>query len=133
MFGSILPQRKNAAIRHFLVTEMKTNDAKRIHCPVEITLEVLGGKWKTVILWHLRQDARRFLELQRLIPGITRKMLTQQLRDLERDGTVKRKVYHQLPAKVEYTLSTHGRTLRPVLHELCKWGLRHRAKAGTLK
>ena len=56
--------------------------------------------------------------------------VTDQLRDLERDGTVKRKVYHQLPAKVEYTLSTHGRTLRPVLHELCKWGLKHRAKAG---
>jgi len=130
MFATILPQRKNAAIRHFLVTEMKTNDSKRIHCPVEITLEVLGGKWKTVILWHLRQDARRFLELQRLIPGITRKMLTQQLRDLERDGTVKRKVYHQLPAKVEYTLSTHGRTLRPVLHELCKWGVKHRTKTG---
>jgi len=109
---------------------MKTNDSKRIHCPVEITLEVLGGKWKTVILWHLRQDARRFLELQRLIPGITRKMLTQQLRDLERAGTVKRKVYDQVPPKVEYALSTHGRTLRPVLRELCKWGVKHRAKAG---
>jgi DNA-binding HxlR family transcriptional regulator len=112
---------------------MKTNDSPRIPCPVEITLEVLGGKWKPVILWHLRQDARRFLELQRLIPGITRKMLTQQLRDLERDGTVKRKVYHQLPAKVEYALSTHGRTLRPVLHELCKWGVKHRAKAVASK
>jgi len=130
MFATILPQRKNAAIRHFLVTEMKTNDSKRVHCPVEITLEVLGGKWKTVILWYLGQGTRRFLELQRLIPGITRKMLTQQLRDLERDGTVRRRVYDQVPPKVEYTLSTHGRTLRPVLHELCKWGLKHREKAG---
>jgi DNA-binding HxlR family transcriptional regulator len=107
---------------------MKSNDSTAIYCPIETTLGVLGGKWKTVILWHLREDGRRFLELQRLMPGVTRKMLAQQLRELERAGTVKRRVYDQLPLKVEYTLTTHGKTLRPVLRELGKWGLKHRTK-----
>jgi len=86
---------------------------------------VIGGKWKSVILWHLKRGGRRSGELQRLIPGITRKMLTQQLRELERDGVVSRKVFGVVPPKVEYSLSEYGRTLRPLLEELCDWGKRH--------
>jgi len=86
---------------------------------------VIGGKWKTVILWHLKRGVRRPGELQRLIPGITRKMLTQQLRELERDGVVSRKVFDVVPPKVEYSLSGYGKTLQPLLEELCDWGERH--------
>jgi DNA-binding HxlR family transcriptional regulator len=76
---------------------------------VESTLEVIGGKWKCVILWHVRGRVRRFSELRRLIPGATQKMLTAQLRQLERDGLIERKVYAQVPAKVEYSISAYGR------------------------
>ena len=75
----------------------------RNSCPVEWTLEVIGGKWKCVILWHVRGRVRRFSELRRLIPGATQKMLTAQLRQLERDGLIERKVYAQVPPKVEYS------------------------------
>ena len=97
----------------------------------------MGVRWKRrsqssaangnpLILWHLGESGvRRFLELQRLIPGITRKMLTQHLRELERDGIVARKVYSEVPLKVEYSLTEYGRTLRPLLKELCDWGNRH--------
>jgi DNA-binding HxlR family transcriptional regulator len=104
---------------------MKVNGSERVHCPVETTLEVLGGKWKTVILFHLSRSPCRFLEWQRLIPGVTRKMLAQQLRDLERSGAVKRRAFNQVPPKVEYALTARGRTLRPVLRELCKWGKKY--------
>jgi DNA-binding HxlR family transcriptional regulator len=98
----------------------------RKSCPVESTLEVIGGKWKCVILWHVRGRVRRFSELRRLIPGATQKMLTAQLRQLERDGLIERKVYAQVPAKVEYSISAYGRGLSPLLEAMCKWGLAHR-------
>jgi DNA-binding HxlR family transcriptional regulator len=104
-----------------------TNKTGRTSCPVEWTLEVIGGKWKCVILWHVRGRVRRFSELRRLIPGATQKMLTAQLRQLERDGLVERKIYAQVPPKVEYSISDYGRTLSPLLEQMCKWGLAHTA------
>ena len=98
--------------------------SKRL-CPVETALAVVGGKWKTVILYHLNDGVHRFGELQRRLPGITRKVLTQQLRELEADGIVARKVYGQVPPKVEYSLTKYGHTLRPVLKALCEWGSLH--------
>jgi DNA-binding HxlR family transcriptional regulator len=105
---------------------MKVTDRNANHCPVEVTLAVIGGKWKPLILWHLGEGGvRRFLELQRMIPGITRKMLTQHLRELERDGVVARKIFNQMPVRVEYSLTKYGQTLRPLLRALCHWGSRH--------
>ena len=94
-------------------------------CPTTITLRVIGGKWKLVILWYLWDDARRFSELKRSIAGITQRMLTQQLRELERDGVVSRKVYAQVPPRVEYAITDFGRTLEPILRLMCKWGEEH--------
>ena len=94
-------------------------------CPAHITLRVIGGKWKLVILWHLWHDTRRFSELKRAIAGITQRMLTQQLRELERDGVVSRKVYAQVPPRVEYGMTEFGRTLEPILRLMCKWGEEH--------
>lgn len=91
-------------------------------CPVRATLKVIGGKWKPVIAYYLLQDTRRFGELRKLIPDATQKMLTQQLREMERHGIVARKIYRQIPPKVEYSMTKHGRTLRPVMAALCKWG-----------
>ncbi len=90
-----------------------------------ISLEVsfaIGGKWKGIILHHLRQDTRRFNELKRLIPGITQRMLTKQLRALESDQVIHRKVYAEVPPKVEYSLTDFGSTLIPTLDALQAWG-----------
>ena len=92
---------------------------------VQATLNVLGGKWKILILWHLKDDIRRFGELKRLMPKITEKMLIQQLRELETDGIVARKVYTEVPPRVEYSFTGYGRSLEPVLHALCDWGEAH--------
>ena len=78
-------------------------------CPAERTLDVIGGRWKVPILWHLLQGTLRFSELRRALPGVTQKMLTQQLRELERAGVVRRRVYPQVPPKVEYSLTDRGR------------------------
>ncbi|MEW6264587.1 MAG: helix-turn-helix domain-containing protein [Thermodesulfobacteriota bacterium] len=98
---------------------------KDYNCPIEVTLGAMGGKWKCLVLWHLQDSIRRFAELRRLIPGITQKMLTQQLREMERDGLIIRKVYAEVPPRVEYSLSEHGETLRPILWAMCKWGVQH--------
>jgi DNA-binding HxlR family transcriptional regulator len=98
-------------------------------CPAEATLNVIGGRWKIPILWHLSEGTRRFSELQRSMPGITQKMLTQQLREMEKDGIVHRRVYPQVPPKVEYSLTTLGRSLEPVVESMCKWGSRQLAAA----
>src|SRR5437764_15222663 len=93
-------------------------------CPAEVTLMVIGGRWKVVILFHLFRGVKRFSELLRGLPGISQKMLTQQLREMERDGIVQRTVYPQVPPKVEYRLTPLGETLKPVITAMCQWGLR---------
>jgi DNA-binding HxlR family transcriptional regulator len=95
------------------------------YCPVETTLHVISGRWKTVILFHLFDGTKRFSELLRSMGGITQKMLTQQLREMERDGVVRRRVYPQVPPKVEYSLTPLGHSLRPVVEAMCRWGQRH--------
>jgi DNA-binding HxlR family transcriptional regulator len=97
--------------------------------PIEATLDVIGGKYKVVILYHLQGGTERFGALRRFIPSCTQKMLTQQLRELERDGLVNRKVYAQVPPKVEYSLTPYGKTLRPVLQVMCDWGIQHIKRA----
>ena len=92
---------------------------------VQTTLKVLGGKWKILILWHLKDQTRRFSELKRLMPEITEKILIQQLRELEKDGIVNRNVYSDVPHKVEYSFTDYGRSLEPVLQVLCNWGEEH--------
>ena len=94
-------------------------------CPVEATLEVIGGKWKGVILYHLLSETSRFNELRRLMPDITQRMLTKQLRELEANNLIARKVYAEVPPKVEYSISDYGKTLAPVIHALKEWGLQH--------
>lgn len=91
-------------------------------CPVTATVGVIGGKWKPIILYILSQETRRFSELKRFIPGITQKMLTQQLRELEHDGIVHREVYPVVPPQVEYSLTDKGRTLGPILQAMERWG-----------
>jgi DNA-binding HxlR family transcriptional regulator len=94
------------------------------NCPVRTTMEVIGGKWKPVILYYIKiEGVGRFGELQRYLPNITKKMLTQQLRELERDGIVNRKVYQQVPPKVEYSLTVYGKTLGPILQSMAAWGI----------
>lgn len=93
-----------------------------VSCPAEATLGVVGGRWKVPILWHLLDGTRRFSELRRALGNVTPKMLAQQLRELERDGVVARKVYPQVPPKVEYSLTERGRSLRPVVDSMCQWG-----------
>ena len=95
---------------------------ERKKCPAERTLEVIGGRWKVPILWNLFQGTRRFSELRRALDGVTQKMLTQQLRELESQRIVTRKVYPQVPPKVEYSLTPDGKTLKPVVEAMCKWG-----------
>ena len=93
---------------------------------VEATLEVIGGKWKPVILCHLNHHGKiRTNEFRRLIPGISQKMLTSQLRELEQAGLINRKVFNQVPPKVEYSLTPYGQGMEPILNMLCTWGEKH--------
>ena len=92
------------------------------HCPVETTLEMIGGKYKALILWHLSEGTLRFSELKKAISNATPKMLTQQLRELERDKLIHRKVYPVIPPKVEYSLTETGCSLLPVLIAMRDWG-----------
>ncbi|WP_019012540.1 winged helix-turn-helix transcriptional regulator [Deinococcus aquatilis] len=94
-------------------------------CPVTTTVELIGGKWKTVALYHLLSSPKRFSELQRRLTGVTQRMLTLQLRELEADGLVHREVYPQVPPKVEYSLTEHGRSLEPILRAMVEWGRAH--------
>jgi DNA-binding HxlR family transcriptional regulator len=98
---------------------------------VQATLKVLGGKWKLLILWHLKDSAKRYSELKRLIPEITEKMMIQQLRELERDGIISRKTLADIPPKVEYAFTAYGRTLIPIFKPLCEWGQEHLKRIST--
>lgn len=100
-------------------------DLEKSTCPVEKTLKVIGGRWKVLILRELFKGTRRFGELQRGVKGITQKMLTQQLRELEADEIVHREVYPQIPPKVEYSLKSLGASLEPVLEAMHQWGMTH--------
>jgi len=91
-------------------------------CPVEATLEVIGGKWKGVTLYHLLEGTKRYNELKRNVGNVTQRMLTKQLRELESDGLITRKVYPVVPPRVEYSLSEKGLTLKPILLALREWG-----------
>jgi DNA-binding HxlR family transcriptional regulator len=101
------------------------------HCPVETTLDVIGGKWKALILFWLRDGACRFGELRRHIPDVSERMLTQQLRQLEAAGIVHREVYAQVPPRVEYSLTPYGKTLRPLTDLMCAWGKKHMRRVAT--
>ena len=102
--------------------------AKKYNISVEATLEVIGGKWKCVILCHLTHGKKRTSELKRLMPAITQKMLTQQLRELGQDGIINRIIYNEVPPKVEYELSEYGWSLNSILDSLCAWGENHIVK-----
>ncbi len=102
-------------------------------CAVEATLDVVGGKWKGVIVYHLLQGTKRFGELRRLIPDITQRMLTLHLRELERDGIVHREVYREVPPRVEYTLTFFGESLAPVLHVIQQWGEQYKSTIEAIK
>lgn len=95
---------------------------KHFHCAMDVTMNYIGGKWKTVVLWYLRDQKLRFGELKKRIPDITEKMLSIQLKGLEEDGIVKREVFPEVPLRVEYSLTEFGETLKPMLEEIAKWG-----------
>jgi DNA-binding HxlR family transcriptional regulator len=99
---------------------------KEVKCPAEETLDLIEGRWKVLILWYLFPGIKRFSELRRHLGGITQKILTQQLRQMERDGLIQRKVYAEVPPKVEYSLTPLGKSLRPVVSAMCKWGEKYR-------
>src|ERR1043165_7004674 len=104
---------------------------EEFYCPVKLTADIIGGKWKSLIFFYLEGGTKRFCELRKLIPGMTKKMLTQHLRELERDGIVHREVYAVVPPKVEYSLTKHGATLKPILKLMSAWGTRHRSRYGV--
>ncbi|MEU4551151.1 HxlR family transcriptional regulator [Micromonospora violae] len=105
--------------------------AERYRCPVELTVDLLGGKWRTVILAYLKEGVHRYGELRRRLPGVSEKMLTQRLRELEADGLVARHDHHTVPPHVEYRLTDEGRSLAPVLQALYDWGTERAARSGT--
>lgn len=97
--------------------------SKEYSCTFEIAMDLIGGKWKPIILWHLgTKGTKRFNELRRLMPKVTQKMLTQQLRELESAGLIHREVFSEVPPKVEYKLTVLGEKLMPILSMMCTWG-----------
>jgi DNA-binding HxlR family transcriptional regulator len=99
--------------------------AKSSTCPAEFTLAMIGGRWKIPIIFHLLVGRQRFSQLARSLTGVTQKMLTQQLREMERNGLVTRNVYPQVPPKVEYSLTELGASLKPIVEAMCRWGELH--------
>ena len=100
-------------------------------CPAEFTLAMIGGRWKIPIIFHLLAGRRRFSELARSLNGVTQKMLTQQLREMERNGLVTRNIFPQVPPKVEYSLTELGASLQPVVEAMCRWGELHGDVSGV--
>ncbi len=103
--------------------EFKANYVVYETCPVSATMKIIGGKWKPILLYLIAHDINRFGEMMREIKGISKKMLSDQLRELERDGMIHRKIYAQIPPKVEYSLSELGQSIKPITKMMCKWGL----------
>jgi DNA-binding HxlR family transcriptional regulator len=109
----------------------KRNSEPSQSCPVDATLGVIGGRWKTAVLFQLLRGTQRFGQLRRSLPAITQRMLTLQLRELEADGLVRRTVYAEVPPRVEYDLTAWGRSLEPVLRAMCEWGQRYHRRLET--
>lgn len=105
---------------------------KTYHCALDITMDFIGGKWKAVVLWYLRKEPKRFSELKRHIPGITEKMLSLQLKQLEKDGIISRKVFPEVPPRVEYTFTEEGKTLIPAIEAIAAWGRQMSEKHGKI-
>jgi DNA-binding HxlR family transcriptional regulator len=101
-------------------------------CGLEVALAVMGGKWKPLILYHLRSGPKRFGDLKRLVAGISEKVLIQQLRELAAAGVLVRRDYREVPPKVDYAMTPFGMTLAEALRPLCEWGTEHRARVGGL-
>ena len=113
---------------------MVTKEEKKaeIKCPVTGMLQLIGGRWKPIILYCLRSDTRRFGEISARIPTISRKVLTEQLKELEQDGLISRAQFKEIPPRVEYTLTELGKSLTPVLNEMEKWGIENIVKKQKL-
>ena len=115
----------NSEIKSERFEEMVSAIRKYGGCPVSATLKLIGGKWKPLILYFISVDVNRFGQLQRMIPGCSKRMMTTQLRELENDGLVHREVFAEVPPKVIYTLTEKGESLRPLFSELSKWGIKN--------
>jgi DNA-binding HxlR family transcriptional regulator len=102
-------------------------------CPVKVTVDVVSGKWKPLIIFCLKPGTLRYSELRKQVPGPTHKVLTEQLRQLERDQIICRKIYPEVPPRVEYCLSSYGRTLTPVLQLMASWGEKHAGRKSRNK
>ncbi|MCW3061223.1 MAG: transcriptional regulator [Capsulimonas sp.] len=101
---------------------LESSKTWQVRCPMGATLDVIGGRWKGLILYNLLEDKKRFGELRRLVPEASQRILTLQLRELEHDGVIHREVFKQVPSKVEYSLTEFGKTLEPLLLMMCHWG-----------
>lgn len=116
---------KKMEIKSSRFDRMVENIQKYGGCPVSAALKMIGGKWKPLILYFISVDVNRFGQLQRMMPGCSKRMMTTQLRELEKDGLVHREVFAEVPPKVIYTLTERGESLRPVFSMLSKWGIEH--------
>src|SRR5437588_5482075 len=116
---------------HTTGKERVMKQVEEMVCPVEVTLSIVGGKWKPIIVWYLLSGTKRFGELRRLVPGATQQMLTMQLRELEQAQVLHRLVYAQVPPKVEYSLTELGRSLEPVICQLAEWGEWYSIQTGS--
>ncbi len=101
---------------------LRKNDKKGVHCPVETTIAAIGGRWKVLVIHHLLEGTKRFGELTRLLDGVSPRTLTRQLRELELCGIINRYVHQQIPPNVDYSLTSLGRKLTPILHSMHDWG-----------
>ncbi len=108
-------------------THQKLKEYVAVTCPVETALSLIGGKWKGVLIYHLLEGKKRFNELKRLMPNITHRMLTLQLRELENDGIVKRTIYAEVPPRVEYELTELGMSIKPIISSLYAWGKEYKS------
>ncbi|MBK8426773.1 MAG: winged helix-turn-helix transcriptional regulator [Lewinellaceae bacterium] len=97
-------------------------EGRTFHCALDVSMSFIGGKWKSVLLWYMRAEPKRFSELNRLVPGITEKMLSLQLKELEADGIIRREVFAEVPPRVEYSFTEFGRTMIPMLEAIANWG-----------
>lgn len=107
-------------------------DGRTYHCALDVSMSFIGGKWKSVLLWYLRGGPKRFGELKRLVPGITEKMLSLQLKELEADGIVQRQVFAEVPPRVEYSFTNFGHTMIPMLEAIAEWGRQLAMRRGRM-